>query len=449
MMGIALTTAWSLYTRLRPIKFIYFRTPHTPATFIRVSNQTNPLIRFLQWYYIVADLVNHSIFKRAQSKAQLDASLLGRRITKHNFLAFIEEPFRAAFSESNIRAAYAKAGIWPFNPAAIPTAIHELSKPSAIDGEFPAGPCSPIKAIVASYQQELRTMLPQGPGIQESTTSPPASPLADHQNVQNGQEATSGHVLRSLVRESSISFIASSEPITPNKTLPYIPIVKPPKKPLISTPGPRTLRSKANRTAQSLAVENEVLHQELQQAKQHIATLEAHATNANAHIILQAIHNKQLHGALYEKTESSKKRGKKALFVKGQGVLVTSEEFKERRAESQRAKDVTEEKKKETVAKKVAKEAAKAAAAADRQTKLDKYMVDVAAWEARCANLLSKGAKKGKLPRKPPHPTRGRRKARVSIASTVSEEGIEDFRGDLSGIQTDTEGEESDGEHDE
>ncbi len=188
-------------------------------------------------------------------------------------------------------------------------------------------------------------MLPQGPGIQEPTISPPASPLADHQNVQNGQEATSGHVLQCLVKESSIYFIASAKPITPQKTLPHIPIAKPLKKPLISTPGPCVLHSKANRTVQSLAVKNESLHQELQQAKQHIATLEAHATNANAHIILQTIHNKQLHSALYEKTESSKKKGKKVLFVKGQGMLVTSEEFKERRVESQKAKDATEEKK--------------------------------------------------------------------------------------------------------
>ena len=394
----------------------------------------------------MADLVNHSIFKRAQSKAQLDASLLGRRITKHNFLAFMEEPFKAAFSESNILAAYAKAGIWPFNPGVIPTAIHELSKPWAIDGEFPAGPCSPIRAIVTSYQQELRAMLPQEPGIQEPTASPPASTLADHQNVQNEHKATSGHVLRCLVKESSISFIASAEPITPHKTLPHIPIAKPPKKPLTSTPGPCTLRSKANRTAQSLAVENEALQHELQQAKRHIATLEAHVTNANAHIILQTLHNKQLHGALYEKTESSKKKGKPALFVKGQGALVTSEEFKERRMESQKAKDASEEKKKENAAKRVEKEAVKAAAVAEKQAKLDKYVVDVAAWEARCAMLLSKGMKKGKLPKKPPHPMRGRRKARVSIAPTVSEEDTEDFRGDISGIKTDSEGEGSDGE---
>jgi hypothetical protein len=172
------------------------------------------------------------------------------------------------------------------------------------------------------------------------------------------------------------------------------------KKTLISTPGPHTLRSKANRTAQSLAVENESLQQELQQAKQHIAALKAHATNVNAHIVLQTIHNKQLHGALYEKTESSKMKGKKALFVKGQGVLVTSEEFKELRMESQKAKDVTEEKKNENAAKKVARDAEKAAAVADKQAKLDKYVVDVAAWEARCAKLSSKGTKKGKLPKK-------------------------------------------------
>lgn len=289
-------------------------------------------------------------------------------------------------------------------------------------------------------------MLPQEPCIQEPT---PASPLAGFQNVQNELKTTSGYVLWHLAKESSISFIASATPITLTKTLPHIPIAQPPKKLLIPIPGPRTLRSKANRTAQSLAIENESLKQELEQAKQHIATLEAHATNANVHIILQTIHNKQLHGALYEKTKGSKKQGKKALFVKGQGVLVTSEEFKERRMESQRAKDATEEKKKENAAKKVAKGAEKAAAVADKQAKLDKYLVDVAAWEARCARLLSKGAKKGKLPKKPPHPTCGRPRARVSIALTVSEEEIEDFRGDFSGIKTDTEGEELDGEDDE
>ena len=172
-------------------------------------------------------------------------------------------------------------------------------------------------------------------------------------------------------------------------------------------------------------------------------------TNANAHIILQTLHNKQLHGALYEKTKSSKKKGKPALFVKGQGVLVTSEEFKERRMESQKSKDASKEKKKENAAKKVVKEAAKAAAVAEKQAKLDKYVVDVAAWEARCAMLLSKGTKKGKLPKKPPHPMHGRRKARVSIAPTVSEEDTEDFRGDISGIKTDSEGEGSDGEDEE
>jgi hypothetical protein len=132
-------------------------------------------------------------------------------------------------------------------------------------------------------------------------------------------------------------------------------------------------------------------------------------------------------------------KGKKALFVKGQGVLVTSEEFKELRMESQKAKDATEEKKKENVAKKVARDAEKAAAVADKQVKLDKYVVDVAAWETRCAKLLSKGAKKGKLPKKPPC-------SMCSIAPTVSEEDMEDFRGDLSSIKMDTEGEESDGE---
>jgi hypothetical protein len=130
-------------------------------------------------------------------------------------------------------------------------------------------------------------------------------------------------------------------------------------------------------------------------------------------------------------------------------VLVTSEEFKELRMESQKSKDVSEEKKKENVAKKVAREAEKAVAVADKQVKLDKYVVGVAAWEARCVKLLSKGAKKGKLPKKPPHPMCSRWKARVSIACTVSEEDIEDFRGDLSSIKTDTEGEESDGEDDE
>jgi len=130
-------------------------------------------------------------------------------------------------------------------------------------------------------------------------------------------------------------------------------------------------------------------------------------------------------------------------------VLVTSEEFKERRVESQKTKNATEEKKKENAAKKVAKEAEKAVTVADKQAKLDRYVVDVTAWEARCAKLLSKGMKKGKLPKKPPHPTCSRQKARVSIAPTVSEEDIEDPRGDLNGIEMDTEDEELDGEDDE
>ena len=101
-MDIALTIAQSVYTRLRPIESNYSHTPHTQVTYIRVGNQTNPSIQFSQKYYIVADPVNHSIFKWAQSKAKLDASLLGQRITKHNFLVFMEEPFKATFSTCHI-----------------------------------------------------------------------------------------------------------------------------------------------------------------------------------------------------------------------------------------------------------------------------------------------------------------------------------------------------------
>src|SRR5258706_14985278 len=109
-MDIALTMEWSLYTRPRPIKSNYSRIPHTQVTFIRASNQKKPFIRFLQRYYIVAELVNHSIFKRAQSKAQLDSSHLSRRRTKHNLLAIMEEPFKANCSAANILAASAQAG---------------------------------------------------------------------------------------------------------------------------------------------------------------------------------------------------------------------------------------------------------------------------------------------------------------------------------------------------
>ena len=64
-------------------------------------------------------------------------------------------------------------------------------------------------------------------------------------------------------------------------------------------------------------------------------------------------------------------------------------------------------------------------------------------------NEYDSSTKKGKLPKKPPHPMCSRRKAKVSIAPTVSEEDTEDFRGDISGIKTDTEGEGLDGEDDE
>lgn len=73
--------------------------------------------------------------------------------------------------------------------------------------------------------------------------------------------------------------------------------------------------------------------------------------------------------------------------------------------ESQKAKDATEEKKKENVAKGVAEEAEKVTAVADKQVKMDNCVVDVAAWEVRCVKFLSKGTKNSKLHKKPPHLT--------------------------------------------
>ena len=40
-------------------------------------------------------------------------------VSKHDFAAVVKDPFEKAFSMSNIKAGFSKAGIYPFNPNAI------------------------------------------------------------------------------------------------------------------------------------------------------------------------------------------------------------------------------------------------------------------------------------------------------------------------------------------
>ncbi|TFK46919.1 hypothetical protein OE88DRAFT_1811454 [Heliocybe sulcata] len=64
-------------------------------------------------------------------------------INKHNLLAYYDNARQRALKASTIQAAFARTGIWPFNPDAIPTAAFD---PSLLTTTQPALPLAPIQS---------------------------------------------------------------------------------------------------------------------------------------------------------------------------------------------------------------------------------------------------------------------------------------------------------------
>jgi hypothetical protein len=99
----------------------------------------------LTWLLQPADLTVFGSFK-TYLRQEVDAFVLqGHEILKTNIVSLLSRAFLAALSPANVQAGFTKAGIWPFNPSAIPSSMLSLEG-------------SVAKAAVAAEQAEAKKL---------------------------------------------------------------------------------------------------------------------------------------------------------------------------------------------------------------------------------------------------------------------------------------------------
>ena len=68
----------------------------------------------------------------------------GQKISKTNFLAIYGHALLCTLTAKNIKAAFRKTGVWPFNPNVISTKMMAPSKETSCEGHLPIVPTTPV-----------------------------------------------------------------------------------------------------------------------------------------------------------------------------------------------------------------------------------------------------------------------------------------------------------------
>jgi DDE superfamily endonuclease len=160
------------------------------------------------------DVVIFSVLKRAWSDERDRFEAQGSAITKLNFMAVYAKAHIRTFTEDNIRAAFAKTGVVPYNPGVVTAEMMAPSLETSTTRRLPLALATPVREIVdlishhnarKRKRQERFEREELQPEQGEAASSPPYTP------VRRG--------LASLATTSA-SFLVSNSPILSSATLP-------------------------------------------------------------------------------------------------------------------------------------------------------------------------------------------------------------------------------------
>jgi hypothetical protein len=287
------------------------------------------------------DVVIFSVLKRAWSDERDRFEAQGPAVTKLNFMAVYARAHTRTFTEGNIRAAFAKTGIVPFNPGIITVEMMAPSLKTSTTSLLPLGLASPVREIVdlishhkarKRKRQEIdleETERPQ-PEQGAAGSSPPYTP------VRRG--------LASLATTSA-SFLVSSSPILSSAALPclFTRIITPP----------------ARRDTMLLDIEPSTEHeaklQEALRTSNNIVTLQKRVmAGMQAQTVLQSMYLEGVQGQLQaQEDKKMKKRKTGKIKMDGRAKILTQDDIIEGVREWQDGQDKAVE---DAASKKKAKE---------------------------------------------------------------------------------------------
>ena len=165
------------------------------------------------------DVVIFSVLKRAWSDERDKFEARGPPVTKLNFMAVYAKAHVRTFTESNIRAAFSKTGIVPYNPDVVTMEMMAPSLETSTTSLLPlaSGLASPVRELVdlISHHKARKRKQQEMEGLESAETSrtTAGSPNSSYTPVR--------HAVTSLATTSS-SFLVSDSPILSTSTLPPI-----------------------------------------------------------------------------------------------------------------------------------------------------------------------------------------------------------------------------------
>jgi hypothetical protein len=136
---------------------------------------------------------------------------------KNNFLAIYGRAHVRALTVDNIKAAFKKTGVWPFNPNVVTEEMLAPSKETSCEAKLPIPPDDPTVNIIATMFQKL-SMIKEG-----QETDDVHNPTSDTPAVAGSSNLTKHDVINEAVdglSRSKLAHLISSTLTTSNDAMP-------------------------------------------------------------------------------------------------------------------------------------------------------------------------------------------------------------------------------------
>ena len=135
---------------------------------------------------------------------------------KSNFLAVYGQVHIKALTSGNIKSAFKKTGVVPFNPDVITANLLAPSQPLSSTGVLPLEPPSPIRVMQDMIHRQLARCSAQAQATNYQENAPTAMPLIP----QHERGMSPAHIAVTELASTSASFLVSSSPMESSSHIP-------------------------------------------------------------------------------------------------------------------------------------------------------------------------------------------------------------------------------------
>ncbi|KAJ8474688.1 hypothetical protein ONZ51_g7033 [Trametes cubensis] len=262
------------------------------------------------------DVVIFSVLKRQWTRVRDEFERTkGVRVNKTNFLAVYAEAHQAALTESNIKAAFRKTGVVPFNPDIITSEMMTPSLETSTQGSLPLPPTSPVRTITQLLMDEVGRRLQGHP----DTDLDDIIMHHDSQNELTPTPRTPTRVQQAVtaLASSSAHFLVSPTPVSSAMTPPQY-------HPSMISPSKRRYRRLLDRTPSTILEEE--LQKALDESEHRDLSRKRSLMEMQAATVLQGLYVNRVQEKLQAKEEKGTRK-KRKLLTDGLPRLLDGDEF--------------------------------------------------------------------------------------------------------------------------